>query len=513
MTPDAPDASDPKGTVTSRPQPKVVAALDLGSNSFHMVVARVGRDGRLQVVDRLKRTVRLAGGLDEAGNLNEAAQARALDALSHLGDRLRAMPTAAVRAVGTNTLRKARNSRSFLKEARVALGHDIDVISGHEEARLIYLGVTNDLDRARRRLVVDIGGGSTELIIGEGDTPMVLDSRYMGCVSWSMRHFADGRLTKRRFEKAVTDARLGLESTSRQYRDLGWERAFGSSGTINAIERVLMASGLGPNGMTPKALDSLRDYLIEAGDVSHIDLPEVSDRRRPVLAGGLAVLIGVFQALRIRHMTATKNALREGVLFDLLGRLTHNDVREQTVTRLAEQHRVDTDHADRIEACAVEIFEQVYDNWGLDPDADRAMLQWAARLHEVGIAVSYTTYHKHSAYLLKYGDLPGFSRQDQGVLAALVLSHRGKLDRERIAAYHSGPVRPVLRLAVVLRLARRLHRTRASIDIPTPAAVAAKDRLTLHFPEGFLDTRPLLREDLGEEQRIWQKAGLKLRFG
>lgn len=490
--------------------PDTVAAIDLGSNSFHMVVARVSDDGAVHVVDRLKRTVRLAAGLDEAGNLDDDARARALEALTHMGERVAAMPPHAVRVVGTNTLRRARNSGNLLAASEAALGHPIEIISGHEEARLIYGGVRHDRPPEGRRLVVDIGGGSTELIIGVDAEPELLDSRFMGCVSWSMRFFPDGRITKKRFQKAITTSRVGLDSIAHNYVARGWDEAVGSSGTINAVEKVLMETGLGPDGITPDALDRLRRELIRLGHIDALELPGLSERRRAVIAGGLAVLIGVFEALGIRRMEATQSALREGVLHDLLGRLAHTDVRERTITRLAEQHAVDRTHAARVETCAVTLFEQVHAAWGLDPDADLALLQWAARIHEMGISVSYDSYHKHGAYLLQHGDLPGFSRQGQSILAALVLAHRGKLDRDRITAVYTGPLEPVLHLAVVLRLARRLHRTRAPDAVPVPEVEASPRRLRLVFPEGFLEAHPLMQADLAEETGVWAHAGMHL---
>ncbi|MEC7949301.1 MAG: Ppx/GppA phosphatase family protein [Myxococcota bacterium] len=475
-----------------------------------MVVARIGDDGAIHVVDRLKRTVRLAAGLDANGDLDAEARERALEALTQMGERIATMPARAVRVVGTNTLRRARNSAALLAESEVALGHPIAIISGHEEARLIYQGVHHDRPPEGRRLVVDIGGGSTELIIGEDAEPGLLDSRFMGCVSWSMRFFPDGRITKKRFGKAITAARVGLDSIARNYIALGWDESVGSSGTINAVEKVLMESGLGPDGITPDALDRLRREFIRLGHSDALDLPGLSERRRPVIAGGLAVLIGVFDALGIRRMEATESALREGVLHDLLGRLAHSDVRERTIARLAEQHAVDRTHAAHVEACAVSLFEQVHRGWNLHPTRDLARIRWAARIHEMGISISYDSYHKHGAYLLRHGDLPGFSRQGQSILAALVLAHRGKLDRDRITAVYTGPLEPVLHLAVVLRLARRLHRARAPGVVPVPTLTATPRRLRLAFPDGFLDERPLMRADLKEEVGVWGQAGMVL---
>jgi len=490
--------------------PDTVATIDLGSNSFHMVVARVGDDGELHVVDRLKRTVRLAAGLDADGNLTDEARTRALEAMTQMGERIATMPRRAVRIVGTNTLRRARNSAELLTESEAALGHPIEIISGLEEARLIYQGVRQDRPPEGRRLVVDIGGGSTELIIGGDTEPELLDSRFMGCVSWSMRFFPDGRITKKRFGKAITAARVGLDSIARNYIGLGWDEAIGSSGTINAVEKILMETGLGPDGITPDALDRLRRELIRLGSTDALVISGLSERRRTVIAGGLAVLIGVFEALGIRRMEATESALREGVLHDLLGRLSHSDVRERTITRLAEQHSVDRAHAARVESCAIALFEQAQPGWDLHLTRDLALLRWAARIHEMGISISYDSYHKHGAYLLRHGNLPGFSRQGQSILAALVLAHRGKLDRDRITATYTGPLEPVLHLAVVLRLARRLHRARAPGVVPVPKLTASPRRLRLEFPDGFLQEHPLMRADFREEIGVWGHAGMVL---
>jgi exopolyphosphatase/guanosine-5'-triphosphate,3'-diphosphate pyrophosphatase len=492
------------------PNPDIVAAVDLGSNSFHMVVARVLPGGQFQFLDRLKDPVRLAAGLNARGELKAGAQRRALEALRRFGQRLRELPPGSVRAVGTNTLRKARNARTFLDQAARALGHPVEVISGREEARLIWLGVCREIEAPGRRLVLDVGGGSTELIVGEGPTPELLDSLYMGCVSWSLRFFPDGQLRREAMRRAITAAHLELESLEERYRRLDWARAIGCSGTILAIERILTEAGWSPAGITAAGVAQLRKAMIEAGKVEKLRLPGLAADRRAVLAGGVAIVSAVLEALRIRHLETSPSALREGVLVDLLGRFRHEDVREQTVDALAQRYQVDNAQAERVQATALLLFDQVAGAWRLDAETDRELLSRAARLHEVGLFVAWSGYHKHGAYLLSHADLPGFSRQEQEALAGLVLAHRGRLDEERLREYCPTPPGSLPALSVLLRLAARLHRSRASAPLPPLRAEASEQALALHFPEGALAHRPLTRADLAEEAEALAAAGFSL---
>jgi exopolyphosphatase/guanosine-5'-triphosphate,3'-diphosphate pyrophosphatase len=500
--------------VTERQSPRVLAAVDLGSNSFHMVVAQVDDQGALRVVDRLKERVRLAGGLDDSGALTPEAQERALSCLGRFGERLRELPRGAVRVVGTNTLRKARNSLPFLIRARLEIGHPIEIISGREEARLIYLGVSSGFDREGRRLVVDIGGGSTELIVGDSrEEPLALDSLYMGCVSWSLRYFPDGRLTSGGFERAITAARLEVEGLERRYRALRWEYAVGSSGTINAIEKILVQRGLSVEGITAEGLRRLRERALAAAHLDRLTLPGLSNTRRPVLPGGLAILLAVFEALDLQVMTATTSALREGVLHDLLGRLGDHDLRERTTDQVAERYTVDTDQATRVEATALDFFARAAGPWALDPTQHRALLSRAARLHELGMFVDHAGFHKHGAYILSRAHLPGFSSTDQRALAALVLGHRRALSRERLTDIHPAWGPEHMHLAVLLRLSARLHRSRSPHTLPPiDLIIEGGDALSLQFPEGWLDDHPLTRADLETEAESLAAAGLRLRF-
>ncbi len=492
-------------------QPHTVAAIDLGSNSFHMVVARVV-DGQVLVVDRMREMVRLGAGLDASNRLTRAAQDAAIACLERFGQRLRGMSARNVRAVGTNTLRRARNAGEFLAAARRALGHPIEVIAGREEARLIYLGVAHGLAGVDgRRLVMDIGGGSTELIIGERFEPVCTESLHMGCVGMSREHFPDGAITRAGMRRAEIAARLELQPIESEYRQRGWQSAVGASGTILAAAAIVQAAGWNTDGITPEALRKLRDALFEAGHVERLRLSGLSRERAPVFPGGLAILLAAFDALGIQHMRVSESALREGLLYDLLGRIRHEDVRERAIQTLSTRYQIDKDQALRVERTARVCFTQAAPAWGLNDD-DVDVLAWAARLHEIGLAVAHSQYHKHGAYLLENSDLPGFSHQEQKLLAILVRSHRRKFPSEAF----DDPAEPVSgaahRLCVLLRLAALLHRARANAPLPGFSLLPNAQHLYLKFPDGWLAEHPLTEADLHREAEYLKATKIKLRF-
>ena len=477
-----------------------VAAVDLGSNSFHMLVARVGPEGEVRVIDRLKERVRLAAGLDENGALSAQAQETALECLDRFGDRLRELPRGSVRAIGTSTLRKATNAHTFLIRAKRALGHPIDVVSGREEARLIHLGVSSEFVEPARRLLVDIGGGSTELILGD-EEPETLASIGSGCVNWTQRFFPDERATAEQMEQAVTAARLELESMVALFRGERWDQAVGSSGTIRAVERCLHQ--LGHGHITPEGLRELRQVWVDRPG-----LLDMSESRREVFSGGLALLCAVVEALSVDRLAVANSALREGALADLLGRFQHEDIRSRTVDGWSVRMEVDHAQASRVERTSLAFFDQVTEPWNLLP-RHRQLLGWAAQLHEVGQVLSWSGYHKHGAYLLQNADLPGFSLQERRLLAVLVLVHRGRFERERMEDLAPGLSDRVFRLAVLLRLARDINRSR-SPDAILPGLHVDGDRLELVFQPGALAALPLLKADLEVERRVLAAAGFDL---
>ncbi|MCG8462607.1 MAG: Ppx/GppA family phosphatase, partial [Holophagales bacterium] len=392
-----------------------------------MVIARKVGEG-IQLVDRLREGVRLAAYLDLDRRITVAGQERALACLRKFGQRIRDFPRGNVRAVGTNTLRKARNRDQFLKEAQKALGHPIDVVSGREEARLIFLGAAHSLaGNPSKRLVLDIGGGSTEVVLGQGLEPRMVESLYMGCVSYTLAHFSGGKISARRMRKAETAARLELRSMKAPYRKAGWELAVGASGTVNAVAEILRLQGWSERGITPEGLERLRQELLLQGHVDDLSLAGLRRERARVLPGGLAILTAVFDSLKIDRMLVSPGAMREGVLYDLLGRLRHEDTRDHTIQLHVDQFNVDEEQASRVEQTALLLLAQAEKRWKLDPERSRAFLRWAARLHEIGLAVAHGGCHKHGAYLLQHSDLPGFSFQDQRILALLVRGQRRKL--------------------------------------------------------------------------------------
>lgn len=488
-----------------------LAAVDLGSNSFHMVVAhRV--DNEIRLVDRMRERVQLAAGLNEDQELTEEAQERALLCLARMGQRLRDLAPARVRAVGTNTLRKARNAPEFLKRASEALGHPIEVVAGREEARLIYLGVSHFLpDDEGRSLVVDIGGGSTECIVGEGRNVLEADSLHMGCVSYSLRHFPGGELRRKHLRAAELAARLELRTLERRFRSLGWDVAYGASGTINAVSAVLKQSEWTEGEITPNGLRQLRKAILAAGHLDELNLPGLKSERAAVLPGGVAILQALFESLGIKELRPSRTALREGVLLDLDGRVQQKDIREHTIRRLMLQFRVDLDQADRVERTAAYLYQRVASAWDIDDAEAKRLLRWAARLHEVGMVINYSSYHKHGAYLVENAHMEGFSNDEKDRLAALVRQHRRKLTSSDLANYSALSRPRYVRLGVLLRLAVLLNRGRSPRPLPYFGVEANETELCLEFPTDWLEEHPLTVEDLNLEQTLLQARGIILR--
>jgi len=495
--------------VTESDLSQTIAAIDLGSNSFHMVIGRaVG--GEISLLDRLREGVRIASGLQDDGSLDEETAARALSCLERFGQRIREVPASRVRAVGTNTFRRARLMGEFMSQARKALGVKIEVLPGPEEARLIYLGVAHGLaDDSGTRLVVDIGGGSTECVLGRRFEAFDMHSLEMGCVSYTRRFFSKGRLTEKAFESAELAANLELEPIKRRFRETGWNECAGSSGTINAIANILQQQWA-EDGITAAGLKKLRKAMIRAGTTEALALNGLQSERAAVLAGGLAVLTSTFQSLRIKRMRPSKFALREGLLYDLVGRIRHEDVRDRTIESVSRRHLLDAEQAGRVERTALNLFDQVAKPWSLDREMGRELLGWAARVHEVGLSIAYSGYHRHGAYLLANSNLPGFSRDEQSVLAVLVRTHRRKLNRELFGELPPFHRELAFRLSCLLRLAVRLNRGRSSRGLAPVQLLAQAESLEVVFPEGWLDAHPLTRADVDEEVALQGQAGVTL---
>ena len=491
---------------------EAIAAIDLGSNSFHMIVARV-QNGHLQIIDKLREMVRLGEGLTPDKNLDPTVAERALACLERFGQRLKTLPAENVRAVGTNTMRQIRSANDFLIRAQQALGHDIEVIAGREEARLVYLGVAHGLAAGEEhRLVVDIGGGSTELIIGRGFTPLLRESLHMGCVSMSRGFFADGQITAKAMKQAEIACAVQLRPVREQYKQGGWSKAIGSSGTIKAIRKVVIEEGWSEAGITRESLEKLVEAMIQAGSLEKLSLKGLSEERKPVFPGGVAVLLAVFKNLEIDQMQVSYEALREGLIYDMIGRIQHEDTRERTINALAERYNVDEAQARRVCDTAMAFFHQVIHTWRLIDPIYSSMLSWAARIHEIGLAVSHSQFHKHGAYLIENSDLSGFSKQEQRVLAALVRGHRRKFPNSVFDTLPSNLVLITKQLCVLLRLAVLLHRSRSPAARPHSLLSAEENRLSLEFPEGWLADHPLTQAELEQEAIDLQSAGFSLEY-
>jgi exopolyphosphatase / guanosine-5'-triphosphate,3'-diphosphate pyrophosphatase len=483
-----------------------LAAVDLGSNSFHLEIGRVV-DRQIYPLDAVREVVRLGGGLTAEKRIDRATQATALDALAKFAERLRGFPRQAVRAVGTNALRIAKNASPFLREARAVLGFPIEVISGREEARLIYLGVAHALPMSnQKRLVVDVGGGSTEFIIGTGLEPQLTESLYMGCLSYSLKFFAEGKVDKGRMKAAQLAARQELSSLISLYRQTGWDEAVGSSGTARSLENILRENGWAAEGLTREGLDELRSVLIKHEKADPDKIAGLRPNRAPVLPGGLAIISAAMDELGVQKMRVSDGALRHGVLYDLLGRVEHRDMREVTVAQFMRRYHVDAAHAERMRGLALTIYDALAPGAERDEDADRQMLGWAARLAEIGLSIEHAQYHKHSAYVLSNADMPGFSRMEQARLARLVLAHRGKLRKMQDAGLEGAD----WKLVFALRVAAVILRSRSDAKLPFLGVAADAGGFAIDLPQSWLDENALSAAALDAETDNWKSVGMKL---
>jgi len=478
----------------------LLAAVDLGSNSFHMIICEADEEGNLRVIDKEKEMVRLRGGLDSQGRLDPEVEERAFNCLKRFGDRLQHFKPENVRVAGTNTIRNLKPADDFIRRGSEILGYKIEIISGREEARLVYLGVSHTLSNDHgKQLVIDIGGGSTEFIIGQNFLPSELESLEIGAASSTKRFFADGKFTEANWQQAIVGLRLEILPIQAAFSKENWSRATGSSGTIKSTLNIILALELEAFGITLKALYQIRDLIIAAGSLESLDLPGLSRDRAPVYAGGLAVLIAVFEALKIDHMTVSDGALREGLLYDMLGRIRHEDVRYRSVDELVTRFKVDKKQAFRVMETSTNLFDQIAVDWNLPKDS-RKLLIWASLLHEIGLSITHNKHHFQGAYILKYAYMPGFSRQEQIWLGLLVKNHRRKIDWERFSDVPAHDVLTVVRLSIILRLSVLLHRCRDNQAFSPEIAVSGSsiDIILKKTDEGLA----LLEADL-QREKVW----------
>lgn len=490
-----------------------IAAIDLGSNSFHMVVAKVV-DQDLQLISRHKQRVRLASGLDEQRNLDNASIERGLECLAMFAERLQGIDADNVRIAATHTLRQANNAHIFLQRAQEVLPYPIEIIPGTEEARLIYLGVAHTQPQAESMLVVDIGGGSTEMVIGKGFDAELVNSKQMGCVSYTDRYFSNGKLSKKNFAQAMLAAEQKLESVASKYRKLGWKIAFGSSGTVKAIHEVLIGLGFDDGIITEERLGKLIDKLCDWNSIDDIQLSGLTEDRKPVFAAGVAILSAIFHALKIKEMFFSDGALREGLLYEMEDRFKYSDIRLRTTENLATKHLVDLEHAAKVKGQAREFLDQVAAELGLKKNNELFdLLEWSALLHEVGLSISLQAFHRHSAYILHHTNMPGFNSEQQLVLSTLARFQRKALKLNEMADFSLFKKKHILGLIRVLRLAIVVNGQRNEDPLPELSLEIKDDEWQLKCVEqDWLENNKLLHADLLSEQEYWHSAGWQLSF-
>ena len=485
---------------------ELYAAVDLGSNSFHMIVAEI-INHQMHVIDRHKDMVRLANGLNDKGWLSDKKMDEAIASLEKIGQRIAHIPKSHLRIVGTNTLRKAKNSEEFLVRASVALGKPIDIISGREEARILYLGVAHSLaSNQGKRLVIDIGGGSTELIIGEEFNPLLRESLHMGCVNYTQRFFADGLINKKNFNKAVRSAQRQLLSIVSKYQTMGWNKVIGASGSMRSTAKVIVENNYARYGIEKGGLDALIKQCMELGEISQLKkLTGLSSRRRPVFIGGLSIIKALFDSLELQLIQPSSGALREGIVYDLSGRLHHNDIRQRSIDKLVKQFEIDKSHSSRVKNTINQLIQLSSIKLS---DSQKELLDWAAQLHELGLNISHSHFEKHAAYIISHADMPGFSNQEQLKLSVIVALLRRKIKKEWLQKLSIQQQAKILPLVVIFRAATLLNRPRTGAKIELKSIEINAQTITIKFLNDWLEKHPLTYEDLQSEAKYLKALNL-----
>ncbi len=485
----------------------MLATVDLGSNSFRLQIC-INHNGILQIVDSIKEMVRLAAGLDEHKNLDASSQQRALTCLAQFGQRLRGFNPKQVRAVATNTFRVAKNIDEFAARAEAALGFPIEIIAGREEARLIYTGVVHTLPpNGKNMLVIDIGGGSTEFVIGSALQPDITESLNLGCVTYSLRFFPKGKVNAKNFQAAVNAARIEIQRITPDLKRISWQTAIGTSGSARSIRDVITENNHAINGITAQQMQYIAGSLIHSGNIKKNNFSGLKPDRVEVFLGGLAIMTAAFEELNIDFMTVTDAALRDGVLYDMIGRQLGDDMRSQTIADFQKRYHVDLHQAQRAAHLADQFLMALQQHSPLnDFSVQRQNTAWAAALHEIGLSIAHTGYHKHGAYILEEADMPGFSRKEQQILATLVLGHRGDLRKFDTRIGESELWLPI----ISLRLAALFCRSRQDVALPEQFALQYnqnKHQTTLTLDADWLHHHPLTAAALAQESILWQKIG------
>ena len=486
-----------------------IAAIDIGSNSFHLITARIN-NGALQPLVKDKQIVRLADGLDADGLLTEEAIERGIEVLQGFAKTIADIPSDSVRVVATYTLRRARNAHEFLRRAREFMPVPVEIISGDEEARLIYQGVAHTLHHGGQRLIIDIGGGSTEFSIGKGFSILQLSSQPLGCVVFAKRYFSDGAITASSFRTTELAAQQRLEIIYRRFISSGWDIALGSSGTVKAIALFLDANHQDYDGkITLPLLLWMRQQLIDRGHIN--ELVDVDENRRSVLPAGLGILIAIFEQFELEEILVSDAALREGVLYELPDRMRHHDIRQRTVDSLMQRYDVDRDHVERVQKTLDQLFENLssqMDSHTVEMALD--FLRWSVSLHEIGLQINRRGIQRHSAYIVENAGLPGFSNEEQAILAVLLSSYRKRFDANSFKSFELLDRPILLRLVVALRLSVVLNIRRLDDFLPPVQVEFGEGKLNLAFPASWLDKNPLVVEDLKTEAAILAANDIRL---
>lgn len=490
----------------------LLATVDLGSNSFRLLIAKIKDDGILYPIDQIREPVRLAAGLDDNNILTEESQQLALAVLSRFAERLAGFERHQVRVVGTSALRVAKNAEDFITIANKTLGFNIEVISGNEEARLIYIGAMHSLAFSEtKRLVVDIGGGSTEFIIGRGYKPQIMESVTIGCVSFSNRYFINGDLTENHFANAIFAARGRIQAMEHLFAKHDWVAAIGSSGTARALYDLIILNSFAEQ-ITLNGLYKIKKMLLKFKNIKNLDIPGLKEDRYPVIAGGLSIMIAIFEELKLDKMTIADGSLREGVMYDLLGRKSEHDFRIHTVNTLKSRYEIDLDQANRVSRTTLKLYKNFIEVCKVDKNQLK-LLQWATELYEIGLCISHNDYQKHGAYIVGNADLAGFSKPEQTVLADLIRSHRGSLGKAIKILKEKRRIKTKLLLMIVsFRLSVIFNRNRkdceARIEIKNPT----KYGFDLSIDGEWLKNNQLTLYSINEEIEQWKKNDFKIKL-
>lgn len=484
------------------------AVIDLGSNSFHMLITRLVADG-VQTVDKVKRKVRLASGLDTNNVLSEEAMSRGLECLSFFAERLQDIAPENIRIVATATLRIANNAEEFITRAEKVLGKKLRVLSGIEEAERIYLGVAHTSECSAKRLVLDIGGASTEIIVGEHFNIHQAISLNMGCVTFNQQFFADGKISANQFEQAITHAKSQLLPYLSSYTEFGWQNVLGGSGTMQALAEILVYRNK-PAIITLPFMEEIKNTLISAKSIASIAIDGLPSERHPVIASGLAILIALFESFDINQLQLSSGALREGLLYEMLPDMRKINIRTRTINSLEERFHIDEEHANRVTQQALHLYDCYADKWHLNDENLKQLLASAASLHEVGLLLSYKYHQKHGAYIIQHTDLPGFDQTERQLIVALISQYKGDIDASSLEKLAIVDSQTAAKLLAMFRLAVILCRRRQDEVLPEYKTNIVGQSIELCLPQDWINNHPLIADELLQENSHLAALNLSL---